>query len=234
MAIDKVYFNDYLAPLLLGGVGAPLRIACLSYPDILLPPESIIERFPSVDRAVLQVRQDSEKICAWHGIKPAISVTETSTFFTALGHSVDVLDVAAFRGPEVIVDLNCPLPDNFKRAYDLVIDTGTLEHCFNVGVAFQNMCSLVKTGGQIITASPMTKINHGFWNFSPCAYENFFCQNGWELLYLEALYKNRHELKKFRPSANGRFLAPPESSMICSVRRTEHSTINFPTQAKYM
>lgn len=61
-----------------------------------------------------------------------------------------------------------------KEQYQLVIDTGTLEHCFNVGQAFMNVAVSVSIGGVILQAAPLNRFNHGFWSFSPTADHDFF------------------------------------------------------------
>jgi hypothetical protein len=234
MAIDPAYFH-YLSPLLNElGAHRSLKVACLSYPDLLLPPSGVANRLVGLAPDQLQVRDDSDKICAWHGITPAIQVTDTASLFAALGHAVDFFDIKPFRGPEIIVDLNEPLPSQYEGKYDLVIDTGTLEHCFNVGVAFVGMCRLVAVGGVVLTQAPMTKINHGFWNFSPCVYENFFKQNSWDLKYLYTYFKQDGAIKQFNPSANGRFTAPTESIIIACASRQADATLSYPIQAKYI
>lgn len=234
MAIDNIYLN-YLAPLLneFGG-GRSLRIACLSYPDLLLRPADVAKAFPTLDEAKLQIRSDSDRICAWHGIKQPIEVTDTLSLLSALGHTVDFLDMKAFRGVEKIVDLNLPLPDDFVGCYDLVVDTGTLEHCFNVGTAFVGMCRLLADGGYILTQAPLNKVNHGFWNFSPCVYANFFVQNNWEVKYLLGYFTEGGKVTVFKPSHNGRFAAPCESVVIACAKKVRGASYDFPTQQKYL
>jgi len=114
------------------------------------------------------------------------------------------------------------------------VDTGTLEHCFNVGTAFENMCKLVRIGGLILSAAPMTKINHGFWNFSPCAYENYYEQNKYKILFLAGFYKDKGEIKKIKIEKNKRVIYPPEALIICVARKTSESTFKIPIQKKYL
>ena len=73
----------------------------------------------------------------------------------------DFIDIKKLRGVEKIVDLNEPLPAEYHNVYDLVIDTGTLEHSFNVGVAFRSMCQMAKVGAHIITLAPASMVNTG-------------------------------------------------------------------------
>jgi hypothetical protein len=234
MAIDIAYFH-YLAPILREMKKSEgCRVACLSYPDILMTPEEVAPHFHGLDIRSLKVRPDSEEICRWHGIQTKIQITDTKSLFEELGLKIDFFDVQRFRGEEIIVDLNVELDQSYFGKYDLVLDTGTLEHCFNVGVAFLNMCNLVSAGGSLLTQAPMTKANHGFWNFSPCAYENFFNQNQWELRFIEGYFKDKGDLKRFIPPSNARFVPPFESILIANAKRGELKKMTFPTQLKYL
>lgn len=56
----------------------------------------------------------------------------------------DYFDIQKVRENEIILDLNEELPIMYEKKYDLVIDTGTHEHCFNAGTAFTNMLKLFK------------------------------------------------------------------------------------------
>ncbi len=239
MAIDQLYF-DFLSSsieLLRNDESedqTPLRVGCLSYPDLLVTREEIVTRFPKLKGSDFLLREDGEKIRKWHSMHHLTEIIETTDFFLRLNCQPDYFDFAEIRGGEIVADLNVPMDEKYQGQYDLVVDTGTLEHCFNVGIAFGNMCKLTRVGGIIVSAAPMSKINHGFWNFSPCAYENYFRQNHFEGLFLGAFYKEGGKFKSLQISPNGRQICPPESLLICIVRRTDQSTFNLPIQQKYL
>lgn len=161
-------------------------------------------------------------------------IIETTDFFKKINCETDYFDFEEIRGGEIITDLNYPIENKYHNNYDLIIDTGTLEHCFNVAVAFENMCKLAKIGGLILTAAPMTKINHGFWNFSPCAYQNYFEQNNFKILYLGGFHKKNGEIININVDANARKIYPAEAILICVVRKMENSKYGFPIQKKYL
>ena len=48
------------------------------------------------------------------------------------------MDASAFEGANFVHDLNNPIPEELHCKYDAVVDGGTLEHVFNVPVAFAN------------------------------------------------------------------------------------------------
>jgi hypothetical protein len=239
MAIDQLYFEYLSSAIKLiekdkFDTKKPIKIGCLSYPDLLLSRDEISKQFPQLDGCSYVLRQDVNQLSKWHGMPHLTEIIETTDFFNKINCETDYFDYAEIRGGEIIIDLNTPINEEHHEKYDLVVDTGTLEHCFNVGIAFENMCKLARVGGLILSAAPMTKINHGFWNFSPCAYENYFSQNKFKILFLGAFHKANGKIKKINISANQRLICPEESLILCVARRTEFSTFNFPIQKKYL
>ncbi len=80
--------------------------------------------------------------------------------------SVTSFDASDYEQASVVHDFNKPL--DHGCLYDTVLDFGTLEHIFDVSVAFQNVAALCKPNGRIIHALPANNYNgHGFWQFSP-------------------------------------------------------------------
>jgi hypothetical protein len=234
MAIDNAFISvlSKLIQLIRHDKKTTLRTACLSYPDILLSPGEIVNYFNDLNIAdILEI--EGEEILKWHGIQGRQKIVDTENFFKKIDCNVDCFDFEKMRGGEIVVDLNYPLADIHQNKYDLVIDTGTLEHCFNVAEAFINMCKLCSIDGYIITAAPMTKINHGFWNFSPCAYGNFFSQNNFEIIYAVGFAKKEGKLEAFEIPENDRVIFPAESIIIVVAKKTINSTYKFPIQAKY-
>jgi hypothetical protein len=84
----------------------------------------------------------------------------------ALG-ALDVasLDFSDYEGATFIGDLNKDL--NIGRQFDCVIDSGSLEHVFDIATAFRNLKNACCVGGRIIHILPVNNLNgHGFWQFS--------------------------------------------------------------------
>ena len=102
------------------------------------------------------------------------------------------------RGNELIVDLNYPNASFLLEGkYDLVIDNGTLEHCFNAGEALINAARMVKQkGGFIFHINPLSMINHGFYNFCPTLLFDFYDQNDFKILLSSATgFKSMKSIK---------------------------------------
>lgn len=237
MAIDLGYLevlNAVIIDIKLSNV-AKGKVGCLSYPDLIVR-RNLLSRFFKED--ILQswsVSKFQGEIKKWHGL-PADhgEVFETENLFKAYDFDVEFLDVKAFRGVERILDLNEPLTLDLKGRYDLVVDTGTLEHCFNVGNAFRCMCEMVRKDGFLISAAPLSKMNHGFWNFSPTAYVDGLSQNGFEVISLDALVSTKEGVKKAKLPSVKRFMIASEAIAIVVARRRSIQNFRWPTQSKYL
>jgi hypothetical protein len=151
---------------------------CCGYPDLLVTKAQLVSLLGPERAARVAMRADSREILAWHGVKQAFEgVFDARATFAQLGFTLDVVDIAAARGDEIILDLNRPLPASFTSRYDLVIDTGTCEHCFHIGQAAMNLSQLVRKGGYVVQALPLNSFNHGFYNVNPTWFHDFYPAN---------------------------------------------------------
>lgn len=205
------------------------------YPDMLARPEHLQAILGAERAAKLPMRPDSDAILSWHGLRGWIAqVPDSAAVLGALGYRLEVMDIHAARGDEMIVDLNLPLPESFDRRYDLVLDTGTCEHCFNIAQAAANLATLVKPNGFLIQALPLSSYNHGFYNVNPTWFHDFYPANGFTILVLKAVTGIVKEPKLFDLPPTARFNdAPPNAVMVMVARRDTVKPIGFPVQSKY-
>ena len=101
--------------------------------------------------------------------------------FTMLGtRTLDVMDVSAYEGANVIHDLNEPINAEFHEQYDLVFDSGTLEHIFNCTTGLRCYMDMLKVGGSMIICSPGNNwMGHGFYQLGPDFFYRSLCsENG--------------------------------------------------------
>lgn len=194
------------------------NVLSLGYPDIVARPEDIERLFGFRPTRFTDFGR-------WHGVDFALP--ETMEFFGAIGSRLDCVDIVASRGVERVVDLNRPCA---LGSFELVIDAGTTEHCFNVGQALVNAASAVAVGGQIFHAPPMTMLNHGFYNFSPTLLHDFYTQNGWKIELLVGMRKGA----SFEIPLTARFTVPFETTLYCIARRDSADTPAYPVQSKYL
>lgn len=117
----------------------------------------------------------------WQGTANAQYISDVA-FFRALGADrVSALDFSAFEGAELVADLNRPAPPEWEGRFDLIVDSGTLEHVFHLPQALANLGRMVRVGGRVIHLSPGNNyVNHGFYQFSPTLFADFYRANGWE------------------------------------------------------
>jgi SAM-dependent methyltransferase len=96
---------------------------------------------------------------------------------------LEVLDHSAYEGASIIHDLNVPVPERLHEQFDVVIDSGTLEHVFNLPVAIASCMRLVKAGGTLFLSTPANNMcGHGFYQVSPELFFRLFKDaNGFEL-----------------------------------------------------
>lgn len=221
-----------LAKITAAGCRVP-AILSLGYPDMMAPAVQLAAFFKQPILERLRYRSDSEAVVRWHGL-PNMPIVDTTSFFEALGTRIDYIDIRASRGVERLVDLNDVLPADMIGKYDLVLDCGTLEHCFNVAQAITNVALAVSEGGFIIHATPLNVINHGFFNLNPTFFADFYGQNGGEIIFLKGVTAGWPQQDFFDLPLTASFTHGPEKTgLVIVVRRTQASPIKWPTQSKY-
>lgn len=120
---------------------------------------------------------------------PLIEGQITSEYaLTRLGfQKVVATDVNGFEGADFLFDLNDDdVPDEHRAKFDLVIDSGTLEHIFNIPNALKNIVNFASDGGRILHLAPSSNhIDHGFYMFSPTLFWDFYSANRQKIVSCE-------------------------------------------------
>jgi hypothetical protein len=212
------------------------RAISFGYPDILASEDQLFELFGNEVSRQLRFRSDSEAILAWHSAAShAERIVESRHFFSLIGYDLTIADIARVRGDELIVDLNEPLdPALVSQPFDLVIDGGTAEHCFNIGQAFKNMAELVKVGGCILHINPAAMFNHGFYNLNPTLYADFYTENGFTVLFLKAVGNIVSAPQLIDVPLVQRIKELPfNACILCVAQRISRQPVRWPMQAKY-
>ena len=202
-----------------------MRVASFGYPDLIAP----------IDLPGLEYRLDSDVICSRHGLKPR-PIPDAHSYFKLKGCELDVYDVIQERGCEILCDLNDDWLEwddfaNQWNSYNVVLDVGTAEHCFNIGTALENMASFVKEGGWIIHENPANWGNHGFYNLNPTLFYDFYTDNGFEV---EELSLTTRDGRKAQIPTTARFRFPNEEvNIYCKAKRVKIQSFVYPVQSKY-
>lgn len=102
--------------------------------------------------------------------------------FRMLGYgAVETLDFSEAERPDLVHDLNEPIPEEWVGRYDLVFDIGVVEHVCDVYQALSNCMALVKPGGSVIHIVPLSGWhNMVFFNFQPAYLLEVYSANGFE------------------------------------------------------
>lgn len=214
MAIDA-HVMGLLKPFLSGA-----RMWSLSYPDIIVSSDVV--------ESLLGVR--STKFSdAGRFHKKDFPLPETDHVLKAAG-AVEIVytDFKALRGIEQVIDLNLPVP--FLERFDLVLNPGTIEHCFNVWRAWKNSWEALVAGGVIVHVAPLAMINHGFWSMNPTLYEDFAEVNGGAVLDMFSFTTKGESVPIDRRK---RCTSVNNSVLYCAMRRKEIVPFCNPIQWKY-
>ncbi len=171
----------------------------------------------AIDALLRQYRLDCDALALFDFLRTEITIVEKRNVF----------------GVDENLDLNYPLAARHNNIYTLVIDPGTIEHIFNIGTALSSIVRSLKVGGYVYHASPLNMYNHGYWNISPVAYNDFYTSNGFEIVRIDG---RRKKGKLFDIPNISKFIeAPPNSLVVCVARKTaDVDEIVWPMQRKYM
>lgn len=216
---------------------APRRVLCLGYPDMLVTEPQLAAICGERAAPRIRYREDSREILRWHRLEAQMDrVAETRSVFAALDIESDFADISPTRGFEIAVDLNQPAPEHLLGRYDLVYDGGTLEHCFNVGQVMRNITAFARVGGFMVHVNPLNYFNHGFFNFNPTFYHDWYTQSGNEVvtpyyaIFGPVLSPQVVTLEATRAFAQ----APERAVLMVAARKKVDAPQSWPMQSKYL
>jgi len=234
MAINSVVL-DMLAKVA-EKIPAPRKMLCLGYPDMLVTKAQVAALFGNDAPDRLQYREDSAAILRWHNLEQQMDrVVETRSLFALMGIESDFVDIAASRGFEIVLDLNQPAPAELLGRYDIVYDGGTMEHCFNVGQVMRNIAGFARVGGYVIHVNPINYYNHGFFNFNPTFYHDWYTQSGNAIASpFYAMHGPVLASKLVVIDATGKFAPPERSVLMVAAKKARAGDPPWPMQTKYL
>jgi hypothetical protein len=171
---------------------------------------------------------------------------DMNEFFERLGaQKVESLDVSSYEGATIVHDLNEPVPPKHSGRYTLVYDGGTMEHVFNVPTLLQNVHTLLSDTGTILHDSPMNGwVDHGFYQFSPTFYIDYYSKNKYDVLASNMVmmdvnfFNSMGKTIPYKPGSLDRVSIVPQDRTFYNnlfvARKTENSTSGVaPTQGFY-
>lgn len=105
------------------------------------------------------------------------------SLFAALGFSGVVrIDYSDYESADEILDLNTSAAsERLRNRFDVILDSGTMEHVFHVPHLLGHLHRMLKVGGRIIHLSPASNcVEHGFYSFSPTFFSDYYAANRYE------------------------------------------------------
>lgn len=171
-------------------------------------------------------------------------VLNYKSLLTCMGFDqVSSLDVSDYEGADFIGDLNSQ-DIGHHGLFDVIFDTGTLEHIFHVPNALSNMGRMLKNNGRVIHVLPTSnRLEHGFYMFCPTLFWDYYQANNYviEKSYIIRNYiKEGHyiwELFPFFPSnldwlSMGKLDGSAYSTVFIARKTPESSDGNIPQQRR--
>ena len=83
---------------------------------------------------------------------------------------------------DVQLDLTADLPVEYRGRAATVLESGTLEHIFDIAAALRNVHAMIQPGGAFVALAPVSWWNHGFVNVNPKLFTGLAAANGYELV----------------------------------------------------
>jgi hypothetical protein len=118
--------------------------------------------------------------------KEALNYIHAKTFFEFLDIPQDQyydIDKFPFDKPVILHDLEKPFDAHYHNFFNFVVDSGTMEHIFDVKSVMNNIVQITKVGGYVLQLIPAQNfLNHGFYQFSPTFFYDFYTSNGFEIV----------------------------------------------------
>lgn len=112
----------------------------------------------------------------------------TATSYTLTNYDEQACGLQGIDG-EISLDLNVTVDSTLHRKFDVVFNHTTLEHVYNVHIAFRSLCEM--TRDVVIVVVPFLQPFHDgkdgaysdYWRFTPAALRKMFQDNGLETVY---------------------------------------------------
>jgi len=150
------------------------------------------------------------------------SFVHAESFFELMGilpkdyFDVDKYD---FDKPRLLHDLEKPFPLKYKNYFKLIIDSGTIEHIFDIKAVMENIINISKVGGYVLHITPTNNfLNHGFYQINPTFFSDFYTANGFKIIesYLVEFRAGGYRFHSYNHKKFQTFFVNPYSRL-CSV-----------------
>lgn len=202
------------------------KAAFLGYPDLLVHKDILRETLGKKSFSKLNLDDRMSSIQQLHGYPENFEIYSLLEIFDKIyNFDITVFDIEQVRGIEKFLDLNLPLPEEYKNMFDIVIDASVQEHCFNIAMAFKNLCELTKLNGVVSTVTPIYMLNHGYYNVNPIMPRDGFIHNGFDIIHKNVMSISGEEIFGFTRKSN-----PIKHFNLLTAKKTKDIPFTFPLQ----
>jgi hypothetical protein len=108
------------------------------------------------------------------------------TFFEFLGIPTDQyydVDKFDFDKPKILFDMQDEVDRKFCNKFNFILDSGTLEHIFDIKQVLSNIVKMTKLNGYVLHIIPTHNfVNHGFYQCCPTLFYDFYKANGFKIV----------------------------------------------------
>lgn len=166
------------------------------------------------------------------GVPKLVGLADPKKVLKKANATLFTMDAANWEGCDFVHDLNYPVPEEFWNSADMVIDPGTIEHVFNTYEAMMSVHRMLRVGGIAFHHSPLNWINHGYHNFSPCLFIEWYETNNY---YVEVFLRDGcGKSVPWNPDPKVTTILPKRSVMdIVAVKKKETEEPVIPNQRRY-
>jgi len=168
------------------------------------------------------------------------------TFFEMLGiNDYWDLDCSDYENPVIIHDLNLPVAEELRSKFNLILDSGTMEHIFDVRQVVENLVRMCRASGWIVHITPASNfLDHGLYSFSPIFFYDVYGANGFDSCICYILQPSPRPLDYFKPCPYFKYeygmsldelIDPYRQTVIffAAKKMKEVDTISVPMQGRY-
>lgn len=154
-------------------------VLALGVPEIYATYQELKNWFPAFTQHQCPLTSKEVQITT-NEIGRQLDWVTAKTFFKSLGVSdLFTIDIPGCEHvPDLVHDLNNPLPEHYLNRFNLVLDPGTVEHTFDLKTALTNIVRALMIGGVVIHQVPVYSYNGGYISINPNLLNDFYSSNG--------------------------------------------------------
>lgn len=154
-------------------------VLTLGIPEIYASYEELKSWFPMLSQAQCPIGERDVEVTT-NKIGQKFGWVTAKSFFESLKFSkmVSVDIPGCEHAPDLVHDLNQPLPLEYQNRFGLVFDPGTVEHVFDLRTVLTSIVRALVVGGTVIHQVPVYSYNGGYVSINPNLLNDFYSSNG--------------------------------------------------------